>query len=182
MPTQQWPDPDFSLTPCTECGMVCRPAEFHPFAACLMFKGCHDGDKVRANLAALHPQPAPAVAVEAAKVDWYERHQDECTRDYGEYNDSASLAARLRWWVPKSARHGRLQLEDDLLEASEALAARSAPAVAEKVPLTDEQIDRALGITAGRNVSLEHTLREVFRAAERAHGIGSGSAQEGQAK
>ena len=48
--------------PCAECGMVCEPREFHPYAACLMFRGCHDGDKVRANLAALAQQaPTPAV-------------------------------------------------------------------------------------------------------------------------
>jgi hypothetical protein len=38
---------------CRECGMACSPAEYHPFAACLMFKGCHDGDMVRKNLSAL---------------------------------------------------------------------------------------------------------------------------------
>jgi hypothetical protein len=63
----------------------------------------------------------------AAEVDgWYEKHQAECTKDYGEYDEEASLATRLRWWVPKSARHGRLMLEDDLLEAVEALAKRDA--------------------------------------------------------
>lgn len=52
--------------PCGECGMICRPSEFHPYAACLMFKGCHDGETVRANLAALAPahQPTGACAHE----------------------------------------------------------------------------------------------------------------------
>ncbi len=26
---------------------------YHPYAACLMFKGCHDGNKVQANLEAV---------------------------------------------------------------------------------------------------------------------------------
>jgi hypothetical protein len=42
------------MTDCTECGMHCETAdEYHPYAACLMFKGCHDGSIVRANLNAV---------------------------------------------------------------------------------------------------------------------------------
>jgi len=37
---------------CQQCGMACNePTEYHPYAACLMFWGCNDGDIVRANLA-----------------------------------------------------------------------------------------------------------------------------------
>ena len=49
----------------------------------------------------------------------------------------------------------------------------------ERRPLTDAEIDHVLGITAGRNISLEITLRSVFRAAEGAHGIGPAT-QEAQ--
>lgn len=35
---------------CQECGMLVRGQEYHPYAACLMFKGCHDAETVRANL------------------------------------------------------------------------------------------------------------------------------------
>lgn len=48
---------------CDECGMMCSPNEYHPYAACLMFKGCQRGDIVRANL----PTPPAAVPVEALK-------------------------------------------------------------------------------------------------------------------
>jgi hypothetical protein len=51
---------------CTECGMLCEWREFHPFAACLMFKGCHDSDKVRANLNAVR-EAGSAAAAQAAK-------------------------------------------------------------------------------------------------------------------
>lgn len=45
---------------CQDCGMVVRtPTEYHPYAACLMFKACHDGDTVRANLEAVRATPAP---------------------------------------------------------------------------------------------------------------------------
>lgn len=37
--------------PCATCGMACKPGEFHPYAACLMFKACRSSDVVRANLA-----------------------------------------------------------------------------------------------------------------------------------
>jgi hypothetical protein len=40
---------------CTECGMWCEPGEFHPFAACLMFRASADRRVVRANLRIAHP-------------------------------------------------------------------------------------------------------------------------------
>lgn len=36
--------------PCAECGMHCSVGEYHPYAACLMFKACHNSETVRANL------------------------------------------------------------------------------------------------------------------------------------
>lgn len=38
---------------CQQCGMFVVTGEYHPFAACLMFKGCHDSDTVRKNLLAV---------------------------------------------------------------------------------------------------------------------------------
>lgn len=38
-------------TSCAECGMPVRAGEYHPYAACLMFKACHNSETVRANLA-----------------------------------------------------------------------------------------------------------------------------------
>jgi hypothetical protein len=39
------------MSACAQCGMETRTdGEYHPYAACLMFSGCHDGDVVRANL------------------------------------------------------------------------------------------------------------------------------------
>jgi len=40
-------------TECKECGMAVRLGEYHPFAACLMFKGCKNSTTVRANLDAI---------------------------------------------------------------------------------------------------------------------------------
>lgn len=51
---------------CTECGMLCEWKEFHPFAACLMFKGCRDSDKVRSNLNFVR-ELSSAIATHAAK-------------------------------------------------------------------------------------------------------------------
>lgn len=52
---------------CAECGMLCTAREFHPFAACLMFKACRDGDKVRSNLEFLRERLA--VAAPVARVE-----------------------------------------------------------------------------------------------------------------
>lgn len=49
--------------PCGTCGMPCTPGEYHPYAACLMFKACHNSETVRANLEAVRGTP-PAVAGE----------------------------------------------------------------------------------------------------------------------
>lgn len=38
------------LEQCAECGMSVEDGEYHPFAACLMFKACKDSETVRANL------------------------------------------------------------------------------------------------------------------------------------
>ncbi|MDY0071858.1 MAG: hypothetical protein RBR77_04330 [Thauera sp.] len=35
---------------CQECGMPVQLGEYHPFAACLMFKACRNGKMVRDNL------------------------------------------------------------------------------------------------------------------------------------
>ena len=41
------PDP----SSCGSCGMhIEHPREFHPYAACLMFKACRNGNTVDANL------------------------------------------------------------------------------------------------------------------------------------
>lgn len=39
--------------PCEECGMLVLVDEYHPYAACLMFKACHDSATVEANLASV---------------------------------------------------------------------------------------------------------------------------------
>lgn len=38
---------------CAECGMWVQPGEYHPYAACLMFKACRSSQTVRANLEAV---------------------------------------------------------------------------------------------------------------------------------
>lgn len=38
---------------CAECGMPGKADEYHPYAACLMFKQCHSSETVQANLDAV---------------------------------------------------------------------------------------------------------------------------------
>lgn len=49
-----------AMQPCGECGMPCHPRDYHPYAACLMFKACRNSDVVRANLDAVRGAPANA--------------------------------------------------------------------------------------------------------------------------
>lgn len=50
------------MSQCTECCMDCQPGEYHPYAACLMFMGCHNSTTVRANLQAAKPEQAESEA------------------------------------------------------------------------------------------------------------------------
>jgi len=48
---------------CADCGMIVKENEYHPYAACLMFKGCKDGKVVRANLKAVRDNAAEYCAM-----------------------------------------------------------------------------------------------------------------------
>lgn len=58
---------DIELLPCGECGMPCLPGEYHPYAACLLFRACRNSDTVRGNLqdAQDHFTAAQAAEIEA---------------------------------------------------------------------------------------------------------------------
>ena len=53
--------------PCGFCGMPCAANEYHPYAACLTFKACHNSETVRANLEAVRGTPAPVGVGEVAE-------------------------------------------------------------------------------------------------------------------
>ena len=65
---------------CQECGMLCGPLEYHPYAACLMFKACHDGDRVRANLQAVKDD-AKEEAARCNLCGWAKGHDIGCPND-----------------------------------------------------------------------------------------------------
>ena len=75
---------DAAMEPCGDCGMPCAQGEYHPYAACLMFKACHNSETVRANLNAVRAQPAPAASqkpptqVQAGAVPLTERQIAQC--------------------------------------------------------------------------------------------------------
>ena len=67
-------------TECAQCGMVCAPNEYHPYAACLMFMACKDGPYVRAKLDEVRKQDTElirqmldaldgAIAITMGKID-----------------------------------------------------------------------------------------------------------------
>jgi hypothetical protein len=53
---------------CHQCGMVCQPDEYHPYAACILYGAIHDGDAVRANLNAIAQHARQEALREAAKL------------------------------------------------------------------------------------------------------------------
>lgn len=70
------PHPE-DMPACGDCGMPCKPGEYHPYAACLMFKACHNSDTVRANLEAVAEQRTRAMReakvkmTEAEFIEWF---------------------------------------------------------------------------------------------------------------
>jgi len=70
-------------TVCIECGMMCEAVEYHPYAACLMFKQCLNSETVRANLQAVrddsYHQGRVAGLREAAEMV-----EDDCYIEGGE--------------------------------------------------------------------------------------------------
>jgi hypothetical protein len=55
---------------CSQCGMCTRgPVDYHPYAACLMFMGCKDGNTVQANLDAVVKYGRDLEAKEHAKAE-----------------------------------------------------------------------------------------------------------------
>ena len=55
-------------TGCGDCGMPCASSEYHPYAACLMFKHCRNSETVRANLQAVRQQGRVAGLREAVPL------------------------------------------------------------------------------------------------------------------
>lgn len=82
---------------CADCGMAVSPGEYHPFAACLMFKACHDGDQVRINLNAVRSHAAqqdPDKGDTQAYV-WTpgpDEFKDWCANWFGPDSDESYLA------------------------------------------------------------------------------------------
>lgn len=91
------------LTNCAECGMPCAPGEFHPYAACLMFKACHNSGTVRENLAFVRQSLAAGGDPKPAQVDEADGNHgldtDEMVRFYERdfYVLSNFSSFRLNW-------------------------------------------------------------------------------------
>lgn len=70
---------------CADCGMPVNSTEYHPYAACLMFKACHDGRVVQDNLDAVvvhgmgMNRPAAETTCEHDYV-WREAFRYECDK------------------------------------------------------------------------------------------------------
>ena len=85
------------LLPCAGCGMVpLRNREYHPYAACLMYRASKDANVVRTNL--------QAILDEGEMVEWVERF-------YGEYYFRPKAAFRVVWKAVVNRDVPRLYVE-----------------------------------------------------------------------
>ena len=72
---------------CAECGMGCNAGEYHPYAACLMFKQCRNSETVRANLQDVRDdsyQQGRVAGIMEAEREMYrleERTSTNCAQD-----------------------------------------------------------------------------------------------------
>lgn len=78
--------------------MQCTPGEYHPYAACLMFRACGDSTVVRANLDAVRAQPTPPAVVEPLT---YERIMAAWNAQADEHNqwDELGEDEKIEWAV-----------------------------------------------------------------------------------
>lgn len=53
---------------CQECGMPVDTGEYHPYAACLIFKGCNDAETARANMSVLQKNGWKEGMEQSAKI------------------------------------------------------------------------------------------------------------------
>ena len=108
------------MNTCQECGMVVKGmSEYHPYAACLMFKACHDGEVVRASLAAVQEARATPVghivdvnkkvsaqsvrdaALDSSRLDYLDKRNARKNEQYG---------TKYGWQLNEN--HNRIALED----------------------------------------------------------------------
>ena len=67
---------------CAECGMPCDLNEYHPYAACLMFKACKNSYTVRENLQAIRAPDDRVRALVEASDKLVEEYVGAITREY----------------------------------------------------------------------------------------------------
>ena len=116
-------------TVCIECGMMCEAVEYHPYAACLMFKQCLNSETVRANL-----QAGRDDSYHQGRVAGLREVQEEYTRLFKLTQPVAQMLKDLRiipigcsreqelaWKMAvKDLRHYQRNCADALIEAQEA--------------------------------------------------------------
>mgnify|MGYP001000059486 CR=1 FL=1 len=84
-------------TVCIECGMMCEAVEYHPYAACLMFKQCLNSETVRANLQAVRDD-----SYHQGRVDSLEQKVEEL-----------EMEIKRRVWLSHGSRMKHLLYGDD---------------------------------------------------------------------
>src|SRR5258708_5052135 len=77
------------MTPCADCGMECEPGEYHPYAACLLFRALGSCTEVRAHLDAIRASALRRAAAIAFDVF--------CRAAQREPGDGTPLNFPARW-------------------------------------------------------------------------------------
>lgn len=105
-----------SLTRCAECGMHCAPREFHPYAACLLFRACGNATEVRAHIATLRAPTAEQaegvrspwidVADELPRSEWDKYYHDDFSAPVTVMIDYSGLVRRSEVTWRYSFAHG----------------------------------------------------------------------------
>lgn len=76
------PEKQKANTACVECGMPVMAADYHPYAACLMYKGCQDAYLVQQNIDAVRydcmkiGQELEKHRTETEQVGWDKMHPE----------------------------------------------------------------------------------------------------------
>ncbi len=104
---------ELAEVPCSDCGMPCKVDEYHPFAACLMFKACHNSEVVRANLffvvesgRAAHHAELEAVVRDAARYRWLRESEAMLWKDGDSHPVDFDLDTAIDAQMHNSAREG----------------------------------------------------------------------------
>ena len=111
---------------CKECGMALRCGEYHPYAACLMFKSCGNRDTVRNNLKDVLSHGKKRTALEKENIQLVRDNLRKRVEELEAERDAANAVAKA--YVEQvdelEAKMDSVETEIDAMEIFEGNASR----------------------------------------------------------